>query len=126
MDFEPIHSCRDRDSRRPAVALGELLVDCTPPGLDRVFLADSGSVAVEVALKMAAQFWRGRGRPDKCRFVALRGGYHGDTLGAMSVSDPATGRHEAFATIPRHFFVERPPKRGADFAKEIEHLAEVL
>ena len=96
-----------------AVALNELLVDCTPAGLDRVFLADSGSVAVEVALKMAAQFWRGRGRPDKCRFVALRGGYHGDTLGAMSVSDPATGRHEAFAMVPRHHFVERPPKPRA-------------
>ena len=125
-DFEPIHLCRDRDSRRSAVALGELLVDCTPAGLDRVFLADSGSVAVEVALKMAAQFWRGRGRPDKCRFVALRGGYHGDTLGAMSVSDPATGRHEAFAMLPRHHFVARPPSRGADFTKEIDNLAEVL
>ena len=66
---------------------------------------------------MAAQFWRGRGRPDKCRFVALKGGYHGDTLGAMSVSDPATGRHEAFAMLPRHHFVERPPSRGADFTK---------
>ncbi|CAH0364033.1 unnamed protein product [Pelagomonas calceolata] len=113
-------------THRPAVALGELLVRCTPPGLDRVFLADSGSVAVEVALKMAAQYWRGRGRPEKCRFVALRGGYHGDTLGAMSVSDPATGRHEAFATIPRHHFVARPPSRGADFTKAIESLAEVL
>jgi adenosylmethionine-8-amino-7-oxononanoate aminotransferase len=114
-------------THRPAVALGELLVACTPEGLDRVFLADSGSVAVEVALKMSAQYWRGFGRPDKCKFVALKGGYHGDTLGAMSVSDPATGRHRAFGSmVPSHHFVPRPPPRGADCGPALEALETLL
>ncbi|MBP6791929.1 MAG: aminotransferase class III-fold pyridoxal phosphate-dependent enzyme, partial [Aeromonas sp.] len=68
----------------PAVELCRKLVEITPKGLDRVFLADSGSVAVEVALKMAQQYWHAKGTP-RAKFVALRGGYHGDTFGAMSV-----------------------------------------
>ncbi|KAK7242136.1 N2-acetyl-L-ornithine:2-oxoglutarate 5-aminotransferase [Aureococcus anophagefferens] len=83
-------------THRPAVALGDALVDVAPAGLEKVFLCDSGSVAVEVALKMAAQYWRGRGRPARTRVVALRGGYHGDTFGAMAVCDPDTGMHAAF------------------------------
>ena len=93
----------------PAVALAERLVEITPPGLELVFFADSGSVAVEVALKMAIQFWHGQRRPNKRRFVALRQGYHGDTLHAMSVCDPVTGMHGLFSTVlPSQFFVAAP------------------
>jgi adenosylmethionine-8-amino-7-oxononanoate aminotransferase len=93
----------------PAVALAEKLVEITPPGLELVFFADAGSVSVEVALKMAIQFWQGRGKPGKCRFVALRRGYHGDTLHAMSVCDPVTGMHGLFSgVLPKQFFVASP------------------
>jgi len=93
----------------PAVGLAETLIQLTPAGLNRVFFADSGSVSVEVALKMALQYWRSLGRPDKRKFVALRGGYHGDTLGAMAVCDPVTGMHHLFGdSLPEHFFAETP------------------
>lgn len=93
----------------PAVCLAEKLVEITPGGLDRVFFADSGSVAVEVALKMAIQYWHSLGRPGKRRFVALRNGYHGDTLHAMSVCDPVTGMHTLFTDVlPQQFFVSAP------------------
>ena len=75
----------------PAVRLAERLVSITPPGLDHVFFADSGSVSVEVALKMALQHQRGIGRPERTRMLTVRGGYHGDTFGAMSVCDPVGG-----------------------------------
>src|SRR5687768_11771283 len=78
-------------THRPAVELAELLVDITPDGLSHVFLCDSGSVSVEVAIKMAIQHWLGRGRPERHRLLTVRAGYHGDTLGAMSVCDPDTG-----------------------------------
>jgi adenosylmethionine-8-amino-7-oxononanoate aminotransferase len=70
-----------------------------PSGLDRVFFSDSGSVAVEVALKMALQYWRNRGIPGRSRIVAFKGGYHGDTTGAMAVSDPEAGFHAMFAGL---------------------------
>src|SRR5918996_5617508 len=73
----------------PAVELAARLVDLTPDGLSRVFFADSGSVSVEVAIKMALQYQRGMGRPERTRLLTVRGGYHGDTFGAMSVCDPA-------------------------------------
>jgi len=93
----------------PAVKLAELLAKLTPPPLSRVFFSDSGSVAVEVALKMAVQYWSCRGRPGKHRMVALRGGYHGDTFGAMSVCDPVTGMHHLFAgVLSEQFFAPRP------------------
>ena len=96
----------------PAVTLGERLLAAMPRGLDRVFFADSGSVAVEVALKMALQYQQGRGEHARTRFLAPRGGYHGDTLGAMSVCDPVTGMHRLFAgLLPQQFFMERPSCR---------------
>ncbi len=102
----------------PAVRLASRLVEITPQGLELVFFADSGSVAVEVALKMAIQFWHGRGKPSKCRFVALRHGYHGDTLHAMSVCDPVAGMHGLFSTVlPKQFFVASPQ---AGFAQPVD------
>lgn len=84
-------------THEPAARLAQLLVQITPPGLDTVFFSDSGSVAVEVAVKMALQYWRGRGRPDKRRLMTWRGGYHGDTFAAMSVCDPDGGMHQLWA-----------------------------
>ncbi|NQX90330.1 MAG: adenosylmethionine--8-amino-7-oxononanoate transaminase, partial [Halioglobus sp.] len=93
----------------PAVELAELLVGMTPCGLDRVFFSDSGSVAVEVALKMAIQYWQGRGRPRRQKLMSLRNGYHGDTLGAMSLCDPSTGMHHLFSEVlPKQLFAPRP------------------
>lgn len=102
-------------THRPAVELAARLNDITPPSLERVFFADSGSVAVEVALKMSLQYWAARGAPQKHRLMSLRGGYHGDTFGAMAVCDPVTGMHSLFnEVLPRHVFVERPAVRFGD------------
>lgn len=91
----------------PAVRLAERLVAMTPDGLEHVFFADSGSVAVEVAIKMALQVGRAEGRT---RLMALRGGYHGDTFGAMALCDPVGGMHHLFADVlPQHVFADRPP-----------------
>lgn len=96
-------------THEPAVALAQRLVEITPAPLDKVFFSDSGSVAVEVAMKMAIQYWLSTGQPGKQRFLTVRGGYHGDTFGAMSVCDPVTGMHGLFsATLARQFFVATP------------------
>ncbi len=96
-------------THEPAVALAERLAAVTPAGLERVFLADSGSVSVEVALKLALQYWQARGEP-RHRFLTVRGGYHGDTFGAMSVCDPVTGMHRLFrGFLPEQLFAPRPP-----------------
>ncbi|NCD24482.1 MAG: adenosylmethionine--8-amino-7-oxononanoate transaminase [Deltaproteobacteria bacterium] len=101
----------------PAVELCRTLLDMTPAPLTKVFLADSGSVSVEVAIKMAFQFWICRGRPEKKRLLTIRGGYHGDTFAAMSVCDPVGGMHDLFANVlPAHVFVPRPRCRfGEDW-----------
>jgi len=104
-----------------AVRLCERLVGMTPEGLERVFLSDSGSVAVEIAIKMAIQAWHARGRPEKHRLLTIRGGYHGDTFGAMAVCDPVTGMHGLFeGSLARHRFVSRPRTRFGEAGGEAE------
>jgi adenosylmethionine-8-amino-7-oxononanoate aminotransferase len=96
-------------AHEPAYTLAKRLVEITPEGLDRVFFADSGSVAVEVALKMAVQYWKNKGKPNKAKFICFRHGYHGDTLGAMSVSDPEQNYHQAFRNaLHMQFLVDIP------------------
>ena len=97
-------------THQPAVELAERLVAMAPPSLRHVFLADSGSISVEVALKLALQYQDAKGRPERQRFLALRGGYHGDTFAAMSVCDPVDGMHAAFAPLcSQQVFAPRPP-----------------
>ena len=95
----------------PAVELCRKLVEITPAGLDRVFLADSGSVAVEVALKMALQYWHSLGTP-RHKMLTIAHGYHGDTFGAMSVCDPVNSMHGLYRRfLPEHIFVPAPQSR---------------
>jgi adenosylmethionine---8-amino-7-oxononanoate aminotransferase len=97
-------------THEPAVRLAERLVEITPAGLEHVFFADSGSVSVEVAIKMALQYQRGVGHPERTRLLTVRGGYHGDTFGAMAVCDPVGGMHSLFTgVLAEHVFAERPP-----------------
>ena len=120
----------------PAVELIDRLVRLTPAPLQHVFLCDSGSVAVEVAMKMALQYQQAAGRPARVRFLTLRSGYHGDTFNAMSVCDPVTGMHQLFSRVlPKQLFAPAPaPRFGescrdadiAEFAALIEHHPEEL
>ena len=113
-------------THEPAIKLAQDLIDISPAGLRHVFFSDSGSVSVEVAIKMAIQYWGALGRPEKHRLLTIKGGYHGDTFGAMSVCDPVTGMHERFhRVLPQHIFVERPASRvheplSAEDAERIE------
>jgi adenosylmethionine-8-amino-7-oxononanoate aminotransferase len=106
-------------THEPALALGARLAGILPgagtdAALDRVFFCDSGSVAVEIALKMAVQYWRNKGNETRCRFVAFRGGYHGDTMGAMSVCDPDDGMHALFGGyFPEQIIVDLPQESAA-------------
>ncbi|MCB1272415.1 MAG: adenosylmethionine--8-amino-7-oxononanoate transaminase [Microthrixaceae bacterium] len=96
-------------THEPAIELCELLAEVTPDGLEHVFLADSGSVSVEVAIKMALQHARGTGRPERTRLLTVRSGYHGDTLGCMSVCDPLNGMHSMFTgVLPQQVFSPSP------------------
>jgi len=93
----------------PAVELAKTLIDITPDTLETVFFSDSGSVAVEVAMKMAIQYWHDKQLPEKKSFLSLRSGYHGDTFGAMSICDPVTGMHSLFNNaLIQQFFIDAP------------------
>ncbi|MCP4789549.1 MAG: adenosylmethionine--8-amino-7-oxononanoate transaminase [Gammaproteobacteria bacterium] len=97
-------------THEPAVRLAQRLVAMTPDGLEKVFFSDSGSVAVEVAIKMALQYWHAKGQANKNRMLTVRNGYHGDTFGAMAVCDPVNGMHSLFASVlPQHYFCDAPP-----------------
>ena len=96
-------------THEPAVSLCEKLVELSPVGLERVFIADSGSVSVEVAVKMALQYWMGMGRGEKCELIALRNAYHGDTIGAMGLCDPVNSMHHLFShLLPGNHFLDAP------------------
>jgi adenosylmethionine-8-amino-7-oxononanoate aminotransferase len=97
-------------THEPAIRLVERLSEISPAGLERVFLADSGSVSVEVAIKLCLQYQHALGHGERTRLLTVRGGYHGDTAGAMAVCDPVGGMHSLFAgVLPQHVFAERPP-----------------
>lgn len=112
-------------THQPAIDVCKKLVEITPKGLDRVFLADSGSVSVEVAMKMAVQYQQAKGKPEKTKFMAIKGGYHGDTSGAMSVCDPDGGMHHLFSHfLTPQVFVERPGRKFGEnyLEKELDIL----
>ncbi|MFC9554179.1 adenosylmethionine--8-amino-7-oxononanoate transaminase [Rhodococcus sp. NPDC056960] len=111
-------------THEPAARLAQLLVEITPDGLDTVFLADSGSVSVEVAVKMCLQYWRSRGRPERHRLLTWRGGYHGDTFAPMSVCDPDGGMHSLWTDVLARQVFAGPPPRDFDpqYVAEFERL----
>jgi adenosylmethionine-8-amino-7-oxononanoate aminotransferase len=108
-------------THEPGVRLAARLVELSPDGLEHVFFADSGSVAVEVAIKMCLQYWRAQGQPWRRRLLTVRGGYHGDTFGAMAVCDPVGGMHGLFrGALAEQVFVDRPPP-GFDAPLEVDY-----
>jgi len=116
-------------TREPAVELASLLLELTPGPLEKVFFCDSGSVSVEVAIKMAIQYWFAQGKSQKHKLLTVRFGYHGDTFGAMAVCDPVTGMHEMFRGIlPAHFFADAPrcPFGGEWDEGDVDTLQQIL
>ncbi|RZQ60207.1 adenosylmethionine--8-amino-7-oxononanoate transaminase [Amycolatopsis suaedae] len=112
-------------THEPAIRLARTLVDITPEPLRHVFLADSGSVSVEVAMKMCLQYWQSRGRPGKRRLMTWRGGYHGDTWHPMSVCDPDGGMHHLWrGALARQVFADAPPREYDP--GYVDHLDELL
>jgi adenosylmethionine-8-amino-7-oxononanoate aminotransferase len=106
----------------PAVRLAEALLDITPEPLTKVFFADSGSVSVEVAIKMALQYWRSQGQLERHRLLTVRGGYHGDTFGDMAVCDPVNGMHHLFSDVLAEHVFAPPPPLGYDAAPDEAYL----
>lgn len=102
-------------THQPAVDLCKQLLNMVPQNLTKVFLADSGSIAVEVAIKMALQYWLASSTPNKQKLISLRKGYHGDTFATMAVCDPIDGMHDMFAALlPQHYFLPAPQSRFDD------------
>lgn len=116
-------------THEPAVALAGELIRITPAGLETVFFCDSGSVAVEVAMKMAVQYWVAEKETARQKFLTIKGGYHGDTFGAMSVCDPVTGMHTVFnGVLAQQHFAERPtvPFHGDWDESDIKSFADLI
>lgn len=112
-------------THEPAIRLCAKLVEITPEPLQHVFLCDSGSVSIEVAVKMCMQYWRSQGRPEKRRLLTWRGGYHGDTFTPMSVCDPVGGMHSLWhGILPEQVFADSPPAE-LDTAY-VQHLADLV
>ncbi len=96
-------------THKPAIELCKKLIRLSPEGLDKVFLSDSGSVAVEVAMKMAIQYWVAKGQPNKNKMLTVKNGYHGDTFATMAVCDPVNGMHHMFdQVLTKHYFAPAP------------------
>jgi len=115
-------------THQPAIDLGKKLVDLSPAGLEKVFLCDSGSVSVEVALKMALQYWHAKGTP-KNQFLSLRNGYHGDTFGAMSVTDPEGSMHELYHNfVAKQLFAPQPKStfNATWDARDLDAITEIV
>ena len=112
-------------THQPAIELTKKLLEITPKPLQNVFYSDSGSVAIEVAMKMAIQYWHAKGKPEKQRFISLRSAYHGDTFAAMSVSDPETGMHSLFKdVVKKQIFINQPTSRFGEQCNK-EDIAEL-
>lgn len=109
-------------THEPAIELSKRLVKLTPEGLDKVFLVDSGSVAMEVAIKMALQYWASKEQPNKNRLLTVRNGYHGDTFATMAVCDPVNGMHSLFSEVLTQHYFAPSPQMGFDIESDNEDI----
>ena len=110
-------------THKPAADLASKLLEIAPENMDHIFFADSGSVSVEVAIKMALQYWQAKGSPEKQRLLTIRNGYHGDTFGAMSVCDPESGMHHLFSGVLAQQLFAEAPTAGSDAQWDAAQLA---